>query len=138
MLHQEMEQQMDVAARVARAQELRQAVRRPSALVACARELLDATPRRCHHLVAFCTEGYALGAAASALAVADGWEIAALRASHLAPLAPAPDGAPWQWMSVEEAFGLGPVRFWVARWAELRGGEKPLAPSRKLALADVA
>ena len=129
---------MDIAARVACAQELREAVSRPVALVACARQLLDATPRRCQHLVAFCPEGYALGAAASALALADGWQMAARQASHLAPLAPAPAAAPWQWMSVEEAFGLGPVRFWVARWAELRGGAKPLSPSRKLALAEVA
>lgn len=133
-----MEQEMDIAARFARAQELREAVARPAALVACARKLLDATPRRCQHLVAFSPEGYALGAAASALAAADGWEIAVQRASHLAPLAPAPAGTPWHWMSIEEAFGLGPVRFWVARWAELRGGAKPLSPSGTLELAEVA
>lgn len=129
---------MDIAARVACAQELRDAVTSPAVLVACARRLLQATPQQCQHLVAFCPDGYALAAAASALAVADGREIAAGRASHLAPLAPAPAGAPWQWMSVEEAFGLGPVRFWVARWADLRGGAKPLSPLRKLALAEVA
>jgi hypothetical protein len=139
MLHQEMEQEMDAAGRIRRAQQLRATVTDPTALVACARRLLDATPRQCRHLVAFCPEGQAVAAAASALAMTDGWALSARRASHVAPLAPGPeDAGGWLWMSVEEALGLGPVRAWVMRWAQERGGKAPLAPMRQPLLAEVA
>ena len=38
------------------------------------------------------------------------------------PLAPRLSVSGWRWISVEEALGFGPVRTWVAEWADSRGG----------------
>ena len=138
-MRQQMGQKLDIDGRVARAQRLRATVTDPEALATCARELVDAAPKDCRHLVAFCAEGHAVAAAASALALGAGRSLSVHLASHVAPLDSGPAApAAWQWMSVEEALGLGPVRQWVMRWAEQRGGARPLTPSRRPHLAQVA
>lgn len=120
-----------------RVQQLRNAVVDPVSLVSIANELLAVTPARCTQLVAFCPEGHAVAAAAAAVALAEGRELGVHLASHLAPLASGPSRESWQWVSVENALGLGPVRPWVARWALQRGGGDPLAPSVTRRLAQV-
>jgi len=133
------DQEMDIEARIARAQQLRATVTNPAALADRARRLIAATPNGCEHLVAYSPEGHAIAAAASALAVGHGQRLSVHLASHLAPLAAGPAaGALWEWMSAEEALGLGPVRPWVVRWAQTRGGATPTSPRRRPALAQVA
>jgi hypothetical protein len=117
---------MDTKVRIERAQRIRAAVANPVSLVDAARHVLAQTPLRCTHLVAFCSEGHAVAAAASALALAGGRELAVARASHLEPLHRGPGKRAWRWISVEEALGAGPVRPWVVQWAEDRGGGQPL------------
>lgn len=123
--------------RIQRVQELRTAVVDPVALVGEANELLSVTPGECTHLVAFCSEGHAVAAAAAAIALAGGRKLGVHLASHLAPLAPGPTAKDWRWMAVEHALGLGPVRPWVARWASQRGGGAALVPSVTRHLAQV-
>lgn len=129
---------MDIRDRIQRAAHVRAALADPRALTELARDLLAATPAACTHLVAFSDEGQAVASAASVLALGDGRDLAVQRASHLAPLHPGPEQAGWRWMSVEQALGFGPVRPWVARWAQQRGGEQPLEPSVGRHLAQVA
>ncbi len=129
---------MDAAARLDRAQDLRAAVADPYELVATAKRVIHALPDDCRHLVAFCPEGYALGAAAVTLARTEGRDVRVHRASLVAPLAQGPQESSWHWMSVEEAFGLGPVRSWVVDWAHERGGAEPSTPVYPPALAQVA
>lgn len=129
---------MDINARIERVAQIRVAMADPRALVGIARELLAATPLTCSHLVAFCDEGQAVASVASVLALDAGRVLAVQRASHVTPLNPGPQQAGWQWMSVEQALGFGPVRPWVARWAEQRGGDRPLEPLVGRHLAQVA
>lgn len=129
---------MDLSLRITKAHDLRICVAQSTALLATARELLLATPPRCELLVAFCPEGYAVGAAASVLAANEGRELPVQRASHLTPLDHGRSGTGWLWMSVEQALGLGPVRPWVASWARERGGEGPLLPERRDPLVEAA
>lgn len=129
---------MDAAARLDRAQRLRATVADPVELVATAKRVIDALPDGCRHLVAFCPEGYALGAAAMTLACSEGRDVRVHRASLVAPLAQGPQEPGWHWMNVEEAFGLGRVRSWVVEWAHQRGGAEPSTPIRQPTLAQVA
>lgn len=110
--------------RVARASELRAAIREPALLLAEAERVLRLVPDECDTLLAWSDEGYAVAAAASVLAAGRGTDLALERASHLAPLAPAPALA-WSWASVEQLLGLGEVRPWARQWADDRGG-RPL------------
>ena len=133
-----MSTKMDIDARLERARHLRAAISHADGLVHEARHLLAAAPRACTHLVAFSPEGHAVAAAAAALALVEGRPLGVERASHVAPLHPGPAEPTWRWVSVEMALGLGPVRPWVARWAEERGGGKALTPSIRRRLAQVA
>jgi hypothetical protein len=138
MLDQRSDSEIDIARRCDRAQELRAIVVQPLALAACARQLLAEIPPSCEYLVAFSVEGYAVGAATSALSAADGRLVHLLRASHIAPLSPHPESRSWSWMNVEEALGLGPPRSWVVAWSRERGGAPPLSPASSPGLAEVA
>jgi hypothetical protein len=133
-----MTKKIDIEERVARAQQLRAAIGEPAGLVGEARRLLAATPAACTHLVAFSSEGFAVAAVTTALALEGGRELGVERASHLAPLDPGPEREQWRWMSVEQALGLGQARPWVRQWAAQRGGGEPLAPSVRWHLAKVA
>src|SRR5687767_13795687 len=107
---------------VARAEQLRASTRDGSLLLAEAERVLSAMPDGCDVLLAWSNEGHAVAAAAAAFAAGRGKLLRPERASHLAPLAPAPVSA-WSFVSVEQLLGLGDIRPWARRWAEDRGGQ---------------
>lgn len=110
-----------IARSLRRADELRQALRDPSALHALATRIADGASDGCV-LIAWSEEGFALATAASVVGKEHGKRLVAERASHHQPATPPPVKSQWHWLSVEVSVGLGPLRPWVTRWAENRGG----------------
>jgi hypothetical protein len=107
--------------RIEQANHLRTVARDPAELSMTAKRLLATVPDNCDVLVAWSNEGFGIAAAAAVLANEDGRRLGVERASHVAPLGPAP-AAQWTWINVEHALGVGAVRPWAKDWAERRGG----------------